>query len=137
MPEEHPQLQEALDYLGANDDCAIVHTQSEHEVAIEFDRDSSWYVQTVLKESPVPEIVRKLKAAKLTTSTRKVIPQFGPHAGKVMEIVTVAGDFKSAKSAAQAALSVFDIIWKVPSTEWLWVAAIQPDDRDEPKRPVT
>jgi hypothetical protein len=134
--DNHLQLNEVLDYLKAKQDCAIIHPESKHEVAIEFDRKSNWFVQAgPLKDAPDSAVQNKLKQAKLKTKSREMSMHFGPNRGKTIQFFTVSGDFKSADAAARAALSMFDILWQVPATEWLWVTAMQYDDRDEPKRP--
>jgi hypothetical protein len=130
------QLNEVLDYLQAKQDCAIVHHEGNHEVAIEFDRESNWLVRATLKDAPGLAVQTTLKAAKLKTRSREVQLQFGRNRGKTIQVFTVAGDFKSADAAARAALAIFEILWHVSATEWLWVTAMQYDDRDEPKRPT-
>lgn len=128
-------MKEVLDYLDAKQDCAIIHPESEHEVAIEFDRKSKWFVQAKLKDAPDAAVQKKLKAAKLRAKSRKMQMRFGPNRGKTSQFFNASGDFRSADAAARAALSMFDILWPVPATQWLWVTAMQYDDRDEPKRP--
>lgn len=60
---------------------------------------------------------------------------FGPKRGTVFHFFTISGYFPDPQSAAQAALSIFRIVWDLPPNEWLWVTADQYDFRDEPKRP--
>jgi len=133
--DKHLQFREAIDYLKAKQDCAIIHPDSEHEVRIEFDGKSNWYVRATLKDSPDSAVKKQLKAAKLKVGSREMQMHFGPLQGKTLQLFTVAGDFDSAEDAAQAALSIFGILWRVPANEWLWVTAMEYDDRDEPKRP--
>lgn len=136
MPaEDHLQLSEVLDYLKANQDCAIVDPDTGWDVVIEFDRAANWRVNTMLKVAPESTAKRKLKAAGLKTNIRKMLMHFGPHRGETIGFFTVDGEFDSADAAARAALSVFATVWQVPTTRWLWVTAIQHDDREEPKRP--
>lgn len=136
MPDnDHLQLTEVLDYLKANQDCAIVHPDSTHEVAIEFDRDAKWFVQAMVKDAPDAGMQKWLKAAELETNSREFTPRFGSQAGKTFKFYTVSGYLKSAEAAARAALSMFDILWQVPTNEWLWITALQFDDREELKRP--
>jgi hypothetical protein len=54
----------------------------------------------------------------------------------VIQFFTISGNFKDAESAVRAALAIFEIVWKVPATEWLWVTEMQYDSRDEPVRPT-
>ena len=136
MPaEKHLQLDEVLDFLKEKQDCAIVDVEGEHEVAINFDREASWHVGATLKESPDSVIKKKLKAAGLKVKSRELTPHFGPQRGKTIQFFRVAGDFKSAEAAARSALSILNILWQVPADQWLWVTAMQYDDRDDPKRP--
>ena len=134
--DEHLQFTEVLNYLKDQQQCAIVHVASLHEVTIGFDRRSTWHVQTTLKQSPDASVQRRLKAAKLKTHSREMHMAFGPNRGETIRIVTVAGDFESAETAARTALSIFDIAWQVSATEWLWVTASLYDDRGDPKRPA-
>lgn len=133
--EEHLQFMEVLDYLTAKQGCAIVHPETHHEVTVGLDSRSNWFVQTILPESPGTAPRKNLKSVGLKTKPRETRMNFGPQAGKTVKFFTVSGDFKSAETSARAALSVFEILWRVHAGEWLWVTAAQYDDRGKPNRP--
>jgi hypothetical protein len=132
---DHPQLAEVLSFLQAQRQCAVVDPDAMHEVAIELDLRSKWYVQAVVRAFPRPDVRKRLKAVGLRIRRREMRMHFGPDRGKTVSFFTIAHEFEAPEVAARVALAAFDILWAFPVTEWLWITSIHHDDRGEPKRP--
>ena len=132
----HLQLSEVLEYLEANRACAIVHPESQQEVAIDSDHKATWSVIATSEQSPSALVRQTLQAAGFETRDGELTARFGPQKGHVYKFAKVTGSFESPDAAARAALMLFQHLWHLSTDEWLWVTAMQYDDREEPKRPT-
>lgn len=125
----HPQFAEVINYLKAKQDCSIVHSDSNREVSIEFDRKETWHVRATLKNPPDSGEKEQCEAIGLNVTAREITMHFGPSRGKTISLFLVMGSFQSVETAAQAALLVANNVWRLPVTERLWITALHYDDR--------
>jgi hypothetical protein len=139
MPtDDHPQIEEVVAFLRAKQACAIVHPNDQdesREVSIHLDDRSKWHVQALIFGFPRPDVRKRLKAAGLRIRHREMRMHFGPQRGTTVQFFAVARGFDHPEAAARAALAVLEILWALLATEWLWVTAMEYDDRGEPERP--